>query len=83
MEENLTKEITEYIDHYGKGVEILSDNELKQIEYYAYKNELYLIEFNKKGHLVFRQRYPNFPLYISIIALVINVIVYIFIFVNM
>lgn len=75
----MNETIIEYICHYCPNPSVLTKRELKIIEDAYKRNDLIWIEFNKKGHLVFRQRYPNFPTYFSAFALSVNVIVIILI----
>lgn len=67
--------IREYIDHYCPNPKILTQNEMKQIKYYYKYVTINAVEFNKKGHLIFRQRYPNFPIYLSCLSIVITLLV--------
>lgn len=63
-----------YIEMIGGNWDELTKNEMKIIHQYNKSGQLEIIEFNKKGHLVFRQRYPLFPLYFSIFSLVISML---------
>lgn len=72
-----------YLSRNGIDYYKLSSFEKKVIDQMIYSGRQSYLEYNKKGHLIFRQRYPNLPLYISILTLIINIIVYLFIFVNM
>lgn len=63
--------------------EKLTKNEIKQINRMIYFGKEELIEFNKKGHLIIEQRYPNLPIYISLLAIVISSVSIILLFVNM
>lgn len=72
---NMNKLVREHIEHYCPYPEVLTKQEIKNINLLYQKGSLYMVEFNKKGHLIFRQRYPNFPLYFSGFALLINIII--------
>lgn len=67
--------IDEYINHYCPNPSVLTQNEMKQIKYYYRYLGIDAVEFNKKGHLVFRQRYPYLPIYLTSLALVIEVLI--------
>lgn len=71
--------IADYIKRYSSNPDILTEKEIRRIKNYELEDNLNYVEFNKKGHLVFRQRYPYFPLYFSIFALLVNVIIFILI----
>lgn len=40
------------------------------------RDENQLICYNAKGHLCFRQRHPDFPIWFSLAALIINIIIF-------
>lgn len=67
--------IDEYINHYCPNPNVLTQNEIKQIKYYYKYVTINAVEFNKKGHLIFRQRYPYFPVYLSCLSIVITLLV--------
>lgn len=71
-----TMTVQEYIKAYCPNPSVLTKNEIEQIEYYKEFKDIFMIEFNKKGHLIFRQRYPDFPLYFSAIILFTSIIVF-------
>lgn len=79
----MNETIIEYICHYCPNPSVLTKRELKIIEDAYKRNDLIWIEFNKKGHLIFCQRYPNFPTYFSVFALSVNVIVLIYILIKL
>jgi hypothetical protein len=79
----LKDEVIKYIKDYGGNLAILTSSEIRTIQLYNQQGKLEHIEFNKKGHLIIEQRYPYLPLYISLLALVVSLISYVFIFVSM
>lgn len=74
----MPEEIKEYINRYCPHPEVLTSNEITQIMYYSDEKNINMIEFKKNGHLIFRQRYPNFDTWFSLFTLVISMIVFLF-----
>lgn len=79
----LKDEVIKYIKDYGGNLDILTNNEIRTIQLYSQQGKLEYIEFNKKGHLIIEQRYPYLPLCASILALIVSLVCYLFMFVNM